>query len=58
MQTKLLLMTQKCLHKRKFMMKKVNNCDIIRTRLYKWRIILSKISYKLVLFLLIQKTLY
>lgn len=46
MQTKLLLMTQKCLHKRKFMMKKVNNCDIIRTRLYKWRIILSKISYK------------
>ena|GEM_PF-7130481 len=28
------------------MMKKVNNCDIIRTRLYKWRIILSKISYK------------
>ena len=28
MQTKLLLMTQKCLHKRKFMMKKVNNCDI------------------------------
>ena len=46
MQTKLLLMTQKCLHKRKFMIKKVNNCGIIRTRLYKWRIIVSKISYK------------
>ncbi len=33
MQTKLLLMTQKCLRKRKFMMKKVNNCDIIKNKI-------------------------